>query len=65
KYKPSLVAHYLIDLCQSVNEFYHRRKVVDDERPDLAKARLLLCECVRQVVEIGLNLLGIEAPEEM
>ncbi len=65
KYKPSTVAHYLIDLCQNFNEFYHRRRVVDEERPALTDARLLLCECVRQVVEIGLGVLGIDAPEEM
>ncbi|MEK6904888.1 MAG: DALR anticodon-binding domain-containing protein, partial [Nanoarchaeota archaeon] len=29
------------------------------------KARLLLVDCVRQVLENGLNLLGIQAPEEM
>ncbi|MFC1723209.1 arginine--tRNA ligase [Nanoarchaeota archaeon] len=65
KLKPSTIAHYLINLCQHFNEFYHRRRVIDDEREELTKARILLCECTRQVVEIGLDVLGIQSPDEM
>ena len=64
-YKPSTVAHYLIELSQRFNEFYHRRKVIDPEHEELTKARLLLCECVRQVIANGLDLLGIDVLDEM
>lgn len=63
-YKPTLVARYLIELCQSFNTFYHNCPVIQDDG-ELQKARLLIVECVKIVVKKGLYLLGIEAPEEM
>ena len=63
-YKPHHVANYLISLAQLFNEFYHKHKVISDDQ-NLSKARLLLVDCVRQVLENGLNLLGITAPKEM
>lgn len=63
-YKPYLIARYLIDLAQSFNEFYHKCPVISDMK-HVMRARLLLVECVRQVLENGLSLLGISAPEEM
>lgn len=63
-YKPHHLAHYLISLGQAFNEFYHKCQVLSEDK-NQSKARLLLVDCVRQVVENGLNLLGIQAPEEM
>lgn len=63
-YKPHLLAHYLIELAQAFNEFYHKCPVLSEEK-NHTKSRLLLVDCVRQVLENGLNLLGIKAPEEM
>ena len=63
-YKPHLLAHYLIGLAQAFNEFYHKCPVLSEEK-NRTKTRLLLVDCVRQVLENGLNLLGIKAPEEM
>ena len=63
-YKPHHLAHYLIALAQAFNEFYHQCQVLSEDK-NQTKARLLLVDCVRQVLENGLNLLGIQAPEEM
>jgi arginyl-tRNA synthetase len=63
-YKPHHLANYLIALAQKYNEFYHKCPVISDRRNTM-KARLLLVDCVRQVLENGLNLLGIKAPDEM
>lgn len=63
-YDPSKVAHYLISLAQSFNEFYHNCPVLTEDE-ELKKARLLLIYCTRQVLGNGLNLLGIETLEEM
>lgn len=62
--KPHHLAHYLIATAQAYNEFYHKCPVLSEDK-NLTKARLLLVDCVRQVLENGLNLLGIKAPEEM
>ena len=63
-YKPNLISRFLLDLCQAFNEYYHKHKVLDEDR-ELKKARVLLCYCVRGVIEIGLRLLSIEVVEEM
>ncbi|MDP7457969.1 MAG: DALR anticodon-binding domain-containing protein, partial [Candidatus Woesearchaeota archaeon] len=47
-----------------LNEFYHARQILkEDER--FRDARLVLISAVKQVLENGLGLLGINAPEEM
>lgn len=63
-YRPHVLCHYLIELSQAFNEFYHSCVVISDDQ-ELMKARLLVVDCVRQVLENGLDLLGIEAPKEM
>ncbi len=63
-YKPHLVCRYLLDLAQQFNEFYHAHPVISEDQ-ELMKARLLLVDSVRQVLENGLGLLGIEALQEM
>ncbi len=63
-HKPSILAHYLIELTQSFNEMYHNCQVISDGK-ELTKARILIVDCVRQVLENGLLLLGIEAPRQM
>lgn len=64
QHKPHLITNYLMSLSQAFNESYHAHQVIiDDEK--LMSARLKLVDSVRQVLENGLNLLGIHAPEEM
>jgi len=63
-YKPHHIAQYLISLSQAFNEFYHKCPVISEVRGQM-KARLLLIDCVRQILNNGLGLLGIEAPQEM
>src|SRR3989344_1389368 len=64
QYKPHILCHYLLDLAQAFNEFYHACQVISENKKQMA-ARLMLVDSVRQVLENGLNCLGIEAPEEM
>ncbi len=63
-YKPSILCRYLIDLAQLFNEFYHKLPVLkaDDE---LREARITLILATKQVIKNGLNLLEIQAPEQM
>lgn len=63
-YKPHLLCHYLLELSQKFNEFYHTSQVISEDK-ELMKARLTLVDATRQVLANGLNLLGIHAPEEM
>jgi arginyl-tRNA synthetase len=63
-YRPHLITRYLLDLSQSFNEFYHSCPILQAPKP-IMEARLKLITAVKQVLANGLNLLGIEAPEEM
>jgi len=61
---PHLMAHFLGDLATEFHGYYNAHQfLVDDE--NLRNARLNLVEATRIVLENGLGLLGISAPEEM
>lgn len=62
--KPHVLANYLYELAKLFNEFYHSCQILK-EKEGLKDARLLLVSCVKQVLENGLNLLGIKAPSHM
>ncbi len=62
--QPHLITNYLLDLCRSFNEFYHKCPVLQANE-DVKKARLVLIDCVRKVLATGLYLIGIDAPEKM
>lgn len=63
--KPSLLCRYLIDLSKAFNEFYHKCPVLGHKNHKLTSSRLYLIKSVKQVLENGLNLLGIEVPNRM
>lgn len=62
--EPHTVANYLRELAGEFHSYYNAHKVLVEEG-DLRNARLSLSEAVRQVIENGLSLLGVSAPEEM
>ena len=64
QYKPLIICRYALDLSQSFNIFYHQRSILQSDE-ETKKARLLLAECVRQVIKNALSLLSIESPEKM
>jgi len=59
------ITHYLQDLASAFHTFYNKCKVLDTENIELSSARFLLVNCVRVVLQNGLMLLGISAPESM
>lgn len=64
KNEPSIITRHIIDIAQAFNRFYHDHPVlVEDE--ELKKARLAIVYIAKQTIEIGLNLIGIKAPEKM
>ncbi|QUH24394.1 arginine--tRNA ligase [Serpentinicella alkaliphila] len=64
KNEPSIITRHIIDLAQAFNRFYNEHQILVEDQ-ELKKARVLVVATARQVIEIGLNLLGIVAPEEM
>lgn len=61
---PSVLVHYVLSVAKAFSEFYHQCPVLEAEEKTRL-SRLALCNAVRIVLENGLNLLGIEAPDEM
>ncbi|MFD4467715.1 arginine--tRNA ligase [Rhodococcus sp. NPDC058505] len=66
--EPHRVARYLEELAGTYHRFYTDCRVLpqgDEPAGDLHTARLALCGATRQVLENGLGLLGVGAPERM
>lgn len=64
KYEPCYLARYLVDLCKEYNRFYLNNRILN-EPEGIKTSRAALTECVRIVLEEGLRLLGIAAPDKM
>lgn len=63
-HEPHQIAQYLRELASDFHSWYNAHKVIMEE-PGLRNARLTLSEAVRQVINNGLMLLGVSAPESM
>ncbi|MBE5758067.1 MAG: arginine--tRNA ligase [Clostridiales bacterium] len=62
-YEPCYISRYLLNLCSLFNKFYNNYRIIDENRVN--NYRLRLVEKVKEVLKTGLNLLGINAPEMM
>jgi len=62
---PALIANYCYDLAREFNQFYHDYSILGEEDQNIRNFRLRLSELTGRVLEKGLYLLGIEAPERM
>lgn len=59
---PNKICNYLFELTQAFNRFYENNQVIGSDRE--AQRHSILTN-YKKVLAIGLNLLGIEAPEKM
>lgn len=64
KYEPCHVARYLVELCREFNRFYLADRIIN-EPEGIRNVRAGLTDAVRTVLEEGLRLLGVSAPEKM
>lgn len=63
EYEPSVIAKYALQLAKEFNQYYaHTNILVED---DEKMARLALVEAVSDVLKSALELLGVQAPDEM
>ena len=63
--EPYTLTLYLRKLASLFHGFYQKHRVVQPNKPQLTGVRLLLIDCVRQVLANGLLLLGTSAPTKM
>src|SRR6266581_2918903 len=61
---PHQIAFYLKDLAAEFHAYYNAERLLVDD-PALKAARLALAAAVRQVLQNGLQLLGVSSPEQM
>jgi len=64
KCEPQVMVEYLRELASVFSSFYHNCKIKGEEI-DLQKSRLHLANSVKVVLNNGLSILGIKAPESM
>ncbi len=62
-YDPSVVAKYALELAKKFNQYYAHNRILDKD--DSQPARLALTQAVSDVLKSALNLLDIQAPDEM
>jgi arginyl-tRNA synthetase len=62
---PHKVCAYLFELSNFFNSFYHENKIVSEENEDKRKSFIALICLTLRLLEQGIDLLGIEAPEKM
>jgi arginyl-tRNA synthetase len=62
--EPHRITFYLQELASLFHPYYHRHRVITEDL-GLTKARLALCEAIRTVLQHGLRILGVKAPEKM
>lgn len=62
--EPHRIVFHLIELAGGFHRFYNRHRVVGVEL-EVARARLYLAAATQKVLQIGLELMGVSAPESM
>jgi arginyl-tRNA synthetase len=65
EYAPSQLVTYLTELAGEFNSFYNSGKIIDAENAAVSGYKLALTKTFADVMEKGLDLLGIKVPEKM
>ncbi len=66
--QPHRIARYIEELATLYHGFYNDCRVIpmgDEPISDIHRTRVILCEATRQVINNGLSMLGVSAPERM
>lgn len=66
--QPHRIARYIEELATLYHGFYNDCRVLpmgDEPISDIHRSRVVLCEATRQVINNGLSMLGVSAPERM
>lgn len=61
---PHLITNYVYDLANTLHIYYNHEKILTDDA-EYTNERLLLMKAVKIVIKNALNLIGVEAPNEM
>jgi len=64
-FKPHIIPNYLFEVASEFNQFYRDCPVLSEEKEILRHSRLKIVESTKIVLKNGLDLIGVNAPEEM
>ncbi|HMQ01914.1 MAG TPA: arginine--tRNA ligase [Candidatus Doudnabacteria bacterium] len=64
-YSPNIISNYLFELSQIFNTFYEAVPIIKETDAAKQSLRIKMITATAQVLNNGLSLLGIKAPEEM
>lgn len=62
---PHRICEYIYDTSNLFNKFYHENRILSEENMTKKMSWLNLITLTKTILETGLDLLGIEAPEKM
>jgi arginyl-tRNA synthetase len=62
--EPHRITYFLTEMAGQLHSYYYKHRFISDDE-ELTQARLLLVQGIKAVLDHGLGLLGVEAPESM
>lgn len=62
---PHKICQFIYELSDAFNKFYHENKIVTNEDEKVRASYIALSRFVGNVLEQGIDLLGLEAPDKM
>ncbi|MDI9519710.1 MAG: arginine--tRNA ligase [Bacillota bacterium] len=62
--EPSSVTRATIEVAKAFNKYYYEHRIIEGE-PSKTAARLEMVRAASEVIRLGLDLIGVEAPEAM
>jgi arginyl-tRNA synthetase len=65
EYSPAVLAQYIYDVAKEYNRFYAELPIFKEEDEAIIKFRVIYSKLVAQVIKKGMDLLGIEVPDQM
>jgi arginyl-tRNA synthetase len=63
--EPHRICYYLQDLAGMFHTYYYNTPIIDEKDIKITNARLSLSEAVAKTISVGLDILGVSAPERM
>ena len=61
---PQLISNYLQDIASSFHKYYAKKRIISSNEEETAQ-NIAICKSVQIVINNGLSILGISAPERM
>lgn len=62
---PHKICQFIYELSDAFNKFYHENKIVTNEEETIRGSYIQLSRLVGKILETGIDLLGLKAPEKM